>query len=160
MPKVNYGKAFEEKFKSDISKIDGVSVLRLPDQFNGYKNSSNISDFIVYKFPVIIYLELKCRYGNTFSINDLTQYDRLILEKGKKGVFPLVIVWFIDHDKVIAFPIETIEQMKKEGLKSINIKTYNNYDCLEIPSIRKRVFMDSDYRYLFEYLENKITEVN
>ena len=41
--------------------------------------------------------------------------------------------------------------MKEEGLKSINIKDYHKYEHIKIPSIKKRVFMDSDYKLLFDY---------
>lgn len=157
MAKPNYGKQFEQKFKEDMLQIDGVDLLRLPDQFNGYKNSSNPCDFLVYKFPIKLYIELKCRYGNTFSLNDLSQYDKLLMRDSIKGVFPLAIIWFIDYDKVIAFPISSIKKMRDDGLKSINIKTYSKYEYFEIPSIKKRVFMDSDYKSLFQYLVEKIT---
>ena len=40
--------------------------------------------------------------------------------------------------------------MKKDGLKSINIKTYETYEHIDIPSIKRRVFMDSDYTIMFE----------
>lgn len=149
----NYGKKFEEKFKENMLKVPGVCLDRLPDQFTGYKNtSSNISDFLCYRYPNLAYIEVKCCYGNTFNFANLRQYDKLLAKKGIKGVHAIVIIWFIDHDKVIAFPIETIEKMKIDKLKSINIKTYQNYSCIDIPSQKKRVFMDSDYRYLFDYL--------
>lgn len=64
-------------------------------------------------------------------------------------------MWFIDYDKVICFPIESLEKMKQDGLKSINIKTYENYPHIDIPSIKKRVFMDSDYTILFKELDKE-----
>lgn len=41
--------------------------------------------------------------------------------------------------------------MQLDGLKSIHINTYNQYEHIDIPSKKKRVFMDSDYRPMFEY---------
>ena len=82
----NKGKQFELKFREDIKKIPGVSVDRLTDNMSGYKNISNISDVIWYKFPFICYCELKSHKGNTFPLSNLTQYDKLITKKGIKGV--------------------------------------------------------------------------
>ena len=41
--------------------------------------------------------------------------------------------------------------MKKEDVKSVNIRTIDDtdYDFINIPSVKKRVFMDSDYRVIF-----------
>ena len=43
--------------------------------------------------------------------------------------------------------------MEKNGLKSINVKTYQNYPCIDIPGQKKRVFIDSDYKCLLEYFK-------
>lgn len=103
-------------------------------------------------------IETKSIHGNTFNL-DFTQKERL-KSVSVKGVHPLVVLWFVDYDKIIAFPIDSIVQMEKDGLKSINIKTYNNYPCIEIPSIKKRVFLDSDYRCLLDYYKNLDKENN
>ena len=38
--------------------------------------------------------------------------------------------------------------MKKDGKKSVGISAVDNYNIIEIPSVKKRVFMDSDYSVL------------
>lgn len=149
----NYGKIWEQRFREDMLKLANISVDRLPDQFTGLKNSSNISDFIVYKYPSLIFAEVKCCYGNTFNFANLRQYDKLLAKKDIKGVFPYVIIWFIDHDKVLAFNIKDIELMKKDKLKSINIKTYDNYNHIDIPVQKKRVLVTCDYSEFFNQLE-------
>ena len=149
---INRGKQFEQKVYSDFNKIDGVSIVRLPDQMTGYRHtSSNISDFIIYKYPEIFYMEIKSILGNTFPLTNLTQYEKLKAKIGIKGVRAGVTIWFVDRDRVIFVPIETIQQMKQEGVKSVNIRTIDNsdYDFINIPSVKKRVFMDSDYRVIF-----------
>ena len=118
----------------------------------GYRHtSSNISDFIIYKYPEIFYMEIKSIHGNTFPLTNLTQYEKLKAKIGIKGVRAGVTIWFVDKDRVIFVPIETIQQMKQEGVKSVNIRTIDNsdYDFINIPSVKKRVFMDSDYRVIF-----------
>lgn len=109
----------------------------------------NISDFIGYYYPNIFYLELKSHLGNTFPLSNLSQYDKLLPKVGINGVRVGVIIWFIDHDKIYYVPISTIKQMKDDGKKSVNIKDIDTYRIIEIPSIKKRVFLDSDYSVLF-----------
>lgn len=147
----NYGKQFEQKFLQDIRQIPGVSVDRLYDQVSGYRSISNISDYIVYKYPEIFYMEVKSVHGNTFPLTNLTQYEKLKAKIGIKGVRAGVTIWFVDRDRVIYVPIETIVQMKKEDVKSVNIRTIDDtaYEFISIPSVKKRVFMDSDYHVLF-----------
>lgn len=106
---------------------------------------------IVYYYPEIFYLELKSIHGNTFPLGNLTQYEKLLTKKGIKGARPGVLIWFIDHDKEIFVPIESFERIKNEGYKSINIKSIDidEYGILLVPTVKKRVFLDSDFRALF-----------
>ena len=98
---------------------------------SGYLNVKNISDLIFYKFPFICYCELKSHKGNTFPLSNLTQYDKLITKKGIKGVRAGVVLWFIEHDKVLWVPIETFERLKNEGKKSVNVKMdYEEYNII------------------------------
>ena len=145
---INRGKQFQQKFKQDFSKIPNSSIDRLYDPTSGYVSISNICDFICYVYPNIIYAECKSHKGNTFSLKNLTQYQKLISKIGIKGVRVGMILWFIDHDKVVYVPIKTIQQMIQQGKKSVNIKDIPNYRIIQIPSIKKKVFLDSDYSIL------------
>lgn len=146
----NRGKQFEAKMKEDFKKsFPSGTIDRIYDSMTGYLTISNICDFIGYNFPVIFYLECKSHNGNTFPFVNLTQYDKLIAKSGIKGVRAGVIIWFIDHDKVVYVPVKTVKQMKEDNLKSFNItKVDNKYRYFEIPSVKKRVFLDSDYSIL------------
>ena len=154
---INRGKQFEQKFKEDFLKLEGASIDRLYDTMNGYKSISQISDFIGYLFPHIFYLECKSIHGNTFPLTNLTQYDKLKYKVGIKGVRVGVIIWFTDHDKVLYVPISSITQMKNDCKKSINIKMLEDkkYFILDIPSIKRRVFLDSDYSVLSKLEEGQ-----
>lgn len=147
---VNRGKLFEKKFLSDFKQTVSKCIDRLYDTVNGYKSISNISDFIAYSYPNIMYLECKSHDGNTFPLSLLTQYDKLKGKVGIKGVRAGVILWFKDHDKVVYVPISSITKMKEDNKKSINIKMLEDdtYKIIEIPSVKKRVFLDSDYSVL------------
>ena len=103
---LNRGKQFENKFKEDFYKtMSNCSLDRLYDTTNGFKAISQVCDFIGYKQPNIFYLECKSHEGNTFPLNNLTQYNKLVAKVGIPGVRAGVIIWFIDHDRVIYVPI-------------------------------------------------------
>lgn len=149
----NTGKNFEQKFKEDWETVYGFDGLayRLHDQMTGYKvTSQNPCDFICYAYPYLYLVECKSHLGNTFPFSALRQYDKLIEYPGKKGVRAGVLIWFIDHDSVVYVPVAVIKKMKEDGKKSVHINDASNgvYKILTIPSVKKRVYMDSDYSVL------------
>ena len=141
---VNRGKQFEGVIKDALLKIPGTSVDRLHDQTTGFVGSSNICDFIVYRYPTEFYLECKSCHGNTWNLNLLTQtqYEGLLSKSGIKGVVPGVIVWWIDRDVTTFFHIDYIRKLKEEGYKSIH---YANEKGITIPGKKRRVFFDYDF---------------
>lgn len=145
----NYGKAFEQKFKVDFLKtVPNSTIDRLYDTMSGYKAISQISDYIGYSFPNIFYMECKSHKGASIPFDNITQYSKLLQKVGIPGVRCGVILWLIEKDKVYYIPVSTIKQMKKDGKKSVGISAVDNYNIIEIPSVKKRVFMDSDYSVL------------
>ena len=142
----NRGKQFEDKFKTDFSKLPGVSLDRLYDTTSGYYGIRNISDFIGYVFPNEFYLECKSSTGNTWNFGQYGQYEKQLAKVGIPGVRVGVVLWMIDHKVVVYLPTKTIQQMKLDGKKSFNIKDLNsNYRVIVLPSVPKRVFLDTDY---------------
>lgn len=155
---INYGKKFETKFKEDFKKtVPECSIDRLYDPTNGFIAIKNVCDFIGYSYPNIFYLETKSHHGNTFPLTNLSQYDKLSCKVGIKGVRAGVVLWFIDHDCVWYIPISTISQMKKDGKKSVNVLSdvKAGYRIIEVPSKKKRVFLDSDYSVLLNLKEGE-----
>jgi hypothetical protein len=144
----NRGKQFEEKFKEDFLKIEGSSLDRLYDVMSGYKTIKQVSDFIGYVYPNIYYMECKSHLGASIPLENITQYDKLKKKVGIKGVRAGVIVWFIKKDKVFYVPIATVKKLKDDGEKSVGIRHIGKYRMIEIPSVKKRFFMDSDYSIL------------
>ena len=89
----NRGKQFEQKFFRDFkTSFPGGTIDRIYDTTNGYKTISNISDFIGYVYPNILYLECKSHQGNTFPLINLPQYEKLKSKVGIKGVRAGVIL--------------------------------------------------------------------
>ena len=146
----NYGKQFETKLKEDFLKVNGSTIDRLYDPTSGFHSIKNVSDFIGYIFPNIYYLECKSHNGNTFPLVNLTQFDKLKEKVGIPGVRAGVVIWFIEHKKVIYVPISTFIKLKEDEKKSFNIKMVGSeeYFSLEIPGKVKRLFIDSDYSVL------------
>ena len=152
----NYGKKFEQKVKEDFKKIGGSFVYRLPDNMAGFKGISGVSDFICYVEPNIFLLEVKSTSGNTFPLANLTQLEKLLQYKDIPGLRKGVVIWYTEKDTVIYVPAISFEKMKLDGKKSINIRTLetDGYDYIKIPSVKKRVFLDSDYSVLLNLPEN------
>ena len=148
---VNYGKIWEQKVMEDFSKLPDSTIDRLYDQTTGYKfTSRNVSDTIGYVYPLHYYIECKSCKGNTFSLNNLPQYDKMVEKVGIKGVRVGVVLWFIDHKTVVYIPISTFTKLLEDNKKSVNIKMLNEgtYNIIEIPSETKRVFPSCDFSVL------------
>ena len=154
----NRGKQFEVKLQEDIKKsFDGQCFLmRIPDQMNGYKSASkNLCDFILFIKGQLFLIEAKTILGNTFPITNFTQFDKLMSIPDVRGVHRGVVIWFQTHDTVVYVPLATFMKLKQDNKKSFNIKYVDSkeYECLVIPSVKKRVFMDSDYSVLLNLPE-------
>ena len=155
---INRGKQFEARFKQDwIRTIPDSSIDRIYDVVSGKKTISNVSDFIGFKKPNIFYLECKSTNDNTFNFAKLTQYDKLAAKVGIPGVRAGAVLWFVNHDRVVYVPISTITKMKEDGLKSVNIRKLSGsgYKFYEIPSVKLRVFLESDYSCLLKTKEGE-----
>jgi len=123
---------------------------------NGFKAISNISDFIGYSYPNIFYLECKSHKGASLPLVNISQYEKLVTKVGIKGVRVGVILWLYEKDRVFYIPISTITALKKDGKKSVGIKAVEEgYNIIEIPSVKKRVFCDSDYSVLLNLKEGE-----
>lgn len=161
---LNKGKQFEKIFKQDFKRsIPGCSIDRIKDVMSGYAMISNVCDFIAFackpnmNLGNIYYLECKSHRGNTFPFTNLSQYDQLTEKVGLKGVRAGVVLWFIDHDQVWYVPISTITRMKEDNKKSINVlnSIQEGYNIYVIPSIKKRVFLQSNYSVLLKLKEGE-----
>lgn len=155
---VNYGKKFEEKFKGDWKKCFPSSfLLRLNDQITGYLTTSqNACDFISFTRKSLFLIECKSHDGASIPFSAIPQYERLLAYKDMEDVYPVIIIWFKEKDKVLGVPIHEAEKMVKNGEKSIGLRMLDkkSYNIIDIPSVKKRVFMDTDYKYLVEELLN------
>lgn len=149
---VNRGKAFEDVVRRDFSLVDDCSIDRIHDQTNGFAGSSNICDFMVYKYPNLMYLECKSCYGNTFNLHNLT-HNQFIGLKSKlriPGVVSGVMIWFIDHDVTTFYSIDYIDKLMNEGKKSIRFDDIEN--GYVVPGTKKRIFFNYDMKAFLQEL--------
>ena len=147
----NRGKKFENIIQDACMKVKGVSVDRIHDQTNGFKNSSNICDFIMYKYPHQYYIECKTIHGNTFPLSNVSKKQREgMLEKSKiPGVIAGIILWFVDHDKTFFIPIQHIQDEMDLGFKSLNVRKLDKQIWKKIEGTKRRIFFDYDMDAFF-----------
>ena len=148
---VSKGKKFEEcLYKGFMNTFKSGTINRIYDTQGYRKGVKNVCDYIGYNFPNIYYLEAKSLHGNTFSIQKLTQYDALAEKQGIKGVVAGVVIWFIDHKRVVFVDINKVTELIKLGKKSINIKFPEDYS-VELDTTIKRVYPEINFSKLGEY---------
>lgn len=163
----NRGKQFENVIREAFERVEGVSIDRLNDNTAGFKGVAGICDFIVYKEPYEYYIECKSVHGNTLSIhsNDPkhkygnisnTQWEGLLEKSQIEGVTAGIICWWIDKDKTVFIPIQTLELMRTVGMKSVRYDAIDDCDgdtdMLELKGKKKRVF----YEYNMEDFFNEV----
>ena len=158
MTTASLGKKFEQVFLKDWKKsFPNTFIYRLPDQVTGYKiTSQNPSDFLAYNNGLLWLLECKETKEGTLNFSKVRQLDLLKEYIAFEGVYPYIIVWFSSFDKVLAVPVETALKIRNDGKKSISLKMLEekSYNIIEIPSIKKRTFLESDYTILLKEKEN------
>lgn len=158
------GKKFEERFRKDYKAcFPNTLIYRLPDQQSGYAGggSQNPCDFFCYPGTLVLMVECKAHAGASIPFSAIPQYERMLDYKGLEKTFPGVIVWFYDKDIVLWVSITEMEKMVLDGEKSIGLRMIDSkkpykkaYNIIKIPSKKLRAFMESDYTYLIEHLED------
>ena len=110
MSGINRGKQFEDVIKRAFESIEGVSIDRIHDQTTGFAGSTNISDFIMYRYPHEWYIECKSCHGGNLNFNNITdnQWSGLLQKSGIDGVFAGILFWFIDKDKTFWIDINVL----------------------------------------------------
>lgn len=147
---MNYGKQFENSVKKSWQKIPDSFIMRIPD--NQY--TDNICDFIAHKDDKTYLLECKSHKGNTFPLKNLTQFDKMMLYKDITNIEPYVIIWYIDHKTVIAVRIDDVDNIRKNGYKSINIKDIHNHNnIVTVPISISKIYPDCDFLYFINNLK-------
>lgn len=142
------GKEFERIIRQAFMKIPEVSVDRIHDQTTGFKGSSNICDFIVYRKPHEYYIECKTVHGNVLPFTNITENQwNGLLEKSKiRGVVAGIMCWWVDKGITRFIPIQVLAEMKFQNYKSIRydqgVPAGCKYNIIEIYGKKKRVYFE------------------
>lgn len=152
---INRGKQFEHLIKETLNSLPGVLCERLYDNTSGFIGINTPSDFIVYKYPYIYFVECKTIHGASIPIQNLVQIDRIAdrcVCEGVKGVF---LIWFVDKQQTYAVDYSILQLLRNSGAKSINYTSLQdisktNSKVKLIPAQYKRILGKYDLTILFE----------
>lgn len=144
------GKKAEQKIKEWLNRpSDGYDFQRIPDQMSGLYGSSNICDFIVYKYPEHYYIESKSTWNSRFEFSMLTttQYNGLVAKSKIAHVNGLVMILFASHKRAFILDIKQIAALIESGKMSINIDKIDTWTFAygEVPTVPNNRKMLLDY---------------
>ena len=151
----NRGKQFEDVVRQAFEKVPNVSIDRLHDQTTGFRGSQNICDFIVYREPYEYYFECKSVHGNTLPFRNIsaTQWNGLLEKSFIEGVTAGIICWWVDKDRTLFLPIQTLQKLLNSGNVSYRYD-WDSYDVVEIKGKKKRVFFDYDMEAFLDEIQH------
>lgn len=128
---------------------------------SGFSNT-NPCDFFAFANGKLFMIECKEHKGKSIPWTAIRQRDVLInyYHKNYNNTYQGAVIWFSECDKVIYVSAEEMEKMVADGEKSVGLrmleKDYKiSYNIIEIPSVKLRQFMESDYNYLYNIIVGK-----
>nr|DAR64132.1 MAG TPA: penicillin-binding protein-related factor A [Caudoviricetes sp.] len=125
------GKMFEEDFFEGAKEFDSQAlVTRLYDTTNGFRGVANPCDYIAATEYGTVFLELKTTIEASLSFNNITENQWFQLSRAERCKFSLagILVYFQKHEKIIWYPISTLEEIKRSGVKSVNPNFIEGYE--------------------------------
>ena len=125
------GKMFEEDFFENAKGFDSQAlVTRLYDTTNGFRGVANPCDYIAATEFGTVFLELKTTIETSLSFNNITENQWFQLSRAERCKFSLagILVYFQKHEKIIWYPISTLEEIKQAGIKSVNPNFIEGYE--------------------------------
>lgn len=122
---------FEEDFFENAKELDSQAlVTRLYDTTNGFRGVANPCDYIAATEFGTVFLELKTTIETSLSFNSITENQWFQLSRAERCKFSLagILVYFQKHEKIIWYPISTLEEVKQSGVKSVNPNFIKGYE--------------------------------
>lgn len=122
---------FEEDFFENAKELDSQAlVTRLYDTTNGFRGVANPCDYIAATEYGTVFLELKTTIEASLSFNNITENQWFQLSRAERCKFSLagILVYFQKHEKIIWYPISTLEEIKNSGVKSVNPNFIEGYE--------------------------------
>lgn len=125
------GKMFEEDFFEGAKDFEkDAFTVRLYDTTNGFRGVANPCDYIAATEYGTVFLELKTTIETSLSFNNITENQWFQLSRAERCKFSLagILVYFQKHEKIIWYPISTLKEIKKSGVKSVNPNFIEGYE--------------------------------
>lgn len=152
----NMGKVFEKEVKDSMP--EDCFLERYKDDTSGFYGVSNPADFRLYKYPVLILLELKTHKGKSLPLSKIreSQLKGMLKAVEYYGVYGGYLVNFRDLEETYYLSVGYVQNFFESGTrKSIPVDFFREHGFL-IPSHKKRTL----YRYDFtEWLRRYEDEV-
>lgn len=125
------GKMFEEDFFEGAKDFEkDAFTVRLYDTTNGFRGVANPCDYIAATNFGTLFIELKTTIETSLSFNNITENQWFQLSRAERCKFSLagILVYFQKHEKIIWYPISTLEEIKQSGVKSVNPNFIEGYE--------------------------------
>ena len=155
--KTNYAKRHETAVRDGCKRVPNVICERLWDSMGGKINLKQPSDFIIYQFPNILYVEAKTVDGTKLPMQNISDFQwKSLSERAKvKGVIAGIVVEYrISEDEIKVFFVEIdyLKQIRyREGKKYLDMNEASQ-NGIEIPTTKKKVNFNYDMKSFFSKL--------
>ena len=139
------GKVFEKEVKDSMP--EDCFLERYKDDTSGFYGVSNPADFRLYKYPILILLELKTHKGKSLPLSKIreSQLKGMLKAVEYYGVYGGYLVNFRDLEETYYLSVGYVQNFFESGTrKSIPVDFFREHGFL-IPSQKKRTL----YRYDF-----------
>ena len=155
---VNYGKNWEEKFKTQFkSQFPDLLLERIYDQVTMYKDvSQNPADYYLFDGSTLAYIECKETGEGTLNFSKFPQLDRLLEKIQYKNVQAYVLIWFRSKQRVVILSAQEADKIRQDGHKSIALAMLEkkSYNIIEIPATFPRTYPVCDWSKLVEVIKD------
>lgn len=156
MAKTDIGKKWEDRFRRAwMKQFPGTFLYRLADQMTGYKETSgNPCDFLSMANASLFMVECKEHKGASIPFDAIPQYDRLLKYKDIENVYPGILLWLSEKERVFWVGIKDMEKLYLAGEKSIGLRHVDdpNYSIIEVPTQKLLIYLEPDLKYLVDKL--------
>lgn len=115
----NRGHQFQEDLKNSSNSVN-IILERIHDHTHGFKSLANFADFYLYRYPTLVYLELKSTKGKYFQVLGEnahftpTQFEGLLEHQMTKGCQCGFLVEFQNYHSHFYLPIGYINELRHQ----------------------------------------------
>lgn len=156
--KINYGKRNETAIREACKRLPDVLCERLWDSLGGKMNLKQPSDFIIYKYPNIFYVEAKSTAGDQLPMANISDFQwKSLSERSKVNgcISGIMVEYRISENEIRVFfvNIEDLKQIRhREGKKYLNVEEAVEIG-IEIETKKKKVNFAYDLKTFFTNFE-------